>query len=80
MNPQTRASWKQKWIPWIKVLIPVVFSAAGLFVWLKWGNLAGMLVFIGLFVGGAMIGSRLFKKWASDEQIKADLRARLEND
>ncbi len=80
MDAQKPENWTEKGAPWIKFLVPLIFSLAGLLIWVFWGGWGGLFVFIGLFLIGSMIGSRLFKRWASEAQVKADLRARLKND
>jgi len=58
----------------------LVFSVAGLACYLLWSNWIGFAVFIALFIIGSIISSRLFNRYATLDQIKQDLEARLRND
>jgi hypothetical protein len=66
--------------PFVKFLIPAVFAVVGLWVWLTWTNLSGLLGFIALFFFGSVLGTLVFKRYATPAQIKADLEARMHND
>ena len=66
--------------PAIKFLIPLAFGALGLWAFVAWPLWAGVPAFVGLFVLGSILGSILFKRLATDKQIRDDLEARLHND
>jgi hypothetical protein len=46
-------------------------------IWPPW---LGLIAFVALFVLGSAVGSFLFKRYATAQQIKDDLKARLSND
>ncbi len=66
--------------PWIKVVVPLVFGLIGLWAFVVWPFWLGLAVFVAVFVFGACLGTYLFKRYATHEQIKDDLKARLFND
>lgn len=66
--------------PLLRFLIPFVFLFIGLALWVVVGSWHGLLLFVLLFLIGSTIGSRAFKRLASNDQIRDDLEARLKND
>lgn len=63
----------------LNFFVPLGFSVLGLWAFISWPGGTGIAAFIGLFLIGSMIGSRLFKRYATLEQIKQDLRTRIDN-
>jgi UPF0716 family protein affecting phage T7 exclusion len=64
----------------VKFSIPALFAVIGLCVWLTWANWMGLVGFVGLFFTGSVLGTLVFKRYATQAQIKADLEARMHND
>ena len=60
----------------IKFLIPLLFSAFGLAVWVTWPTWISGLVFVILFFTGSSIGTHVFNSLATPEQIRHDLQHR----
>ncbi len=75
-----RRTFATKSAHWIKFIIPLPFLAAGLLAMMVmpfWSGAAVALVLI--FIGGGL-AAFTFKRLATPEQIKADLKARLDSD
>ena len=66
--------------PTIKFLIPLAFGALGLWAFVALPLWPGVFAFVGLFLIGSVLGTVLFKRFATPKQIKDDLEARLHND
>jgi len=66
--------------PFINIIIPLIFGAVGLAIWFTWTNWVGLIAFVGLFLFGSIVGTLIFKRIATQEQIREDLEARLRND
>lgn len=66
--------------PYIKCLTPLPFWATGLWAFLSWPFWPGLLAFLTLFLLGSLLGNVLFKRYATAQQVKEDLKARLGND
>jgi hypothetical protein len=66
--------------PWIKFLIPFCFGLAGLALFVMLPLWPGLIGFIGMFFLGSIIGTVLFMRYATPQQIRKDLEARLYND
>ena len=62
---------------YLKFFTALAFSVAGLACWIHWPGWFGFGAFVALFVSGSVVGNRLFKRYATPEQIKEDLEARL---
>ncbi len=65
--------------PYLNFFVPLGFSALGLWALMMWPGTAGVLAFVGLFFLGSCLGAYLFKRYATLEQIKADLEHRVRN-
>ncbi len=63
-----------------RFLITFGFLLFGLFMWVILPNTIGLIVFILLGFVGAVLGAIVFKKQATEKQIKEDLQNRLNND
>lgn len=63
-----------------RFLITFGFLLFGMFMWVILPNTLGLIVFILCGLVGAMVGTIIFKKQASEQQIKEDLQNRLNND
>lgn len=63
-----------------RFLITFGFLLFGMFMWVILPNTLGLIVFILCGFVGAMVGTIIFKKQASEQQIKEDLQNRLNND
>ncbi|WP_169569356.1 hypothetical protein [Sneathiella limimaris] len=70
----------QKWVPWIKFIIPLGFSLLGLLIWMNWRGVEGVVGFIACFLIGSVIGNYYFKRWATLDHIKDDLRHRVDTE
>ncbi|HMB77593.1 MAG TPA: hypothetical protein VKN76_14430 [Kiloniellaceae bacterium] len=66
--------------PWIKFTVSLLFAGLGLWAFLRFPFWPGLLAFVALCLIGALLASWLFKRFATADQIKADLEARLHND
>lgn len=66
--------------PYLNFLIPLGFSAVGMWALFTWPGWFGFTAFIGLFLIGSFIGRSVFKRYATLDQIKADLRMRIDTD
>jgi len=66
--------------PYLKVVIPLAAAFLGLWALFAWWFWPGLIAFIAIFVIGSCCGSYLFKRYATPDQIKDDLLARLDND
>ncbi|MFT5508059.1 MAG: UPF0716 family protein affecting phage T7 exclusion [Hyphomicrobiaceae bacterium] len=62
--------------PFVKFIIPLIFGTAGLAIWLTWANWIGLIVFVGLFFFGSSVGTHIFNRIATPEQIRQDLARR----
>ncbi|WP_162889142.1 hypothetical protein [Maritalea myrionectae] len=56
------------------------FLLFGLFLWVRLSGTFGVILFIVCGLVGAILGNIVFRKQASDKQIKEDLQNRLDND
>ena len=65
--------------PYLNFLVPLGFSVLGLWIFMTWPGTIGFIAFIGLFVLGSCLGAYLFKRYATLDQIKADLEDRVRN-
>lgn len=63
----------------LNFVAPLGFSILGLWAYISLPGGIGIAAFIGLFIVGSMVGSRLFKRYATPEQIRQDLRRRIDN-
>lgn len=63
-----------------RFLITFGFLLFGLFMWVILPNTIGLIVFILLGFVGAVLGAIVFKKQATEKQVKKDLQNRLNND
>ncbi|TDQ67069.1 hypothetical protein ATL17_1076 [Maritalea mobilis] len=63
-----------------RFLITFGFLLFGLFMWVILPNTIGLIVFILLGFVAAVLGAIVFKKQATEKQIKEDLQNRLNND
>lgn len=63
-----------------RFLITFGFLLFGLFMWVILPNTIGLIVFILLGFVGAVLGAVVFKKQATEKQVKEDLQNRLNND
>ena len=66
--------------PYLKCLLPLPFWAVGLWLFLSQPLWLGVMAFLAMFLLGSVIGTALFKRYATEQQIKEDLRSRLAND
>jgi len=66
--------------PWLRFIIPLAFTALGLWNYLNWPGIAGLAAFIALFLIGSLLADTVFNRIATEDQIKQDLQARLDND
>jgi len=62
----------------LNFFVPLGFGVLGLWAFISWPGAAGIAAFVGLFLIGSMIGSRLFKRYATLDQVKQDLRHRVD--
>ncbi len=62
---------------YLKFFVALAFSATGLTCFVLWPGWLGFAAFIGLFVTGSIASVAVFKRFATLEQIKEDLEARL---
>ncbi len=62
---------------YLKFVVALAFSALGLMCFVLWPGWVGGGAFIGLFVIGSAVSAALFKRYATLEQVKEDLEARL---
>ncbi|MCF4099163.1 hypothetical protein [Maritalea mediterranea] len=63
-----------------RFLITFGFLLFGLFMWVILPNTIGLIAFILFGFVGALLGAIVFRKQASEKQIKEDLQNRLDND
>lgn len=66
--------------PYVKCVALLPFWIIGLWAFITWPFLPGLAIFLAMFLLGSIVGMRLFKRYATDQQIKDDLRSRLSND
>jgi len=66
--------------PYIKVLVPLAAYAIGFWALFAWWFWPGLIALLAAFLIGSWWGTYLFKRYATPDQIKEDLRARLHND
>lgn len=62
---------------YLKFFIALVFSVLGLYCAIHWSNWMGFSAFIGFVIIGSVMSSHVFKKYATHEQIKEDIKAGL---
>ena len=66
--------------PYIKFSVPLVFAVVGLWAFVVWPLWLGLIVFVAVFFIGSCLGTYLFKRYATPDQVREDLEARLHND
>jgi len=66
--------------PWLNFLIPFASAVVGMALWVSIREWWGLGVFFMCFLVGSLVGTRVLKRYASKEQIREDLKARLKND
>lgn len=62
---------------YLKFFTALAFSVVAIACYLIWPGWAGVCAFVGLFIIGSMASSALFKRYATLEEVKEDLEARL---
>lgn len=71
---------EKAWVPWLKVILPLAAGTAGMAIWIALKSWWGAAIFVAFFLVGSVVGRLLFKRLASERQIRDDLEARLHND
>ena len=65
---------------YLKFSISLVFAFLGLWAFWAWPLWQGILSFFVIGCFGSWLASRVFKRYATLDEVKEDLRARLDND
>ena len=65
---------------YLKFSISLVFALLGLWAFMAWPLWHGVIGFFAISCFGSWLASRVFKRYATLDQVKEDLQARLDSD
>ncbi len=67
-------------IHYLRFAIDLIFAGLGLTLFVVFPTGWGFAGFVGMFIVGSIISDRIFKRYATPEQIREDLRHRVDTE